>query len=237
MKIAPKGTPDWNKYEHCVLAVSLESRNHVGAALQSIVEFINQSDYKTCTIDLSDTLYRYTYMQTGLTEEAASNKALQAGNIWLTQEQKTLAQIKIPTIVKRWDEWRQHPQYASYRQQFETAFREYLPFRQAIMKDVQGFFERRKRNNPLPETSENIRLSTAYLLEELTCHSIMHETLPKSANMYPGRELKCYELVRAGLVPNVPAGLQNSYFVRLNIWEGDAGSNIINNDHFSRRSS
>jgi tRNA-dependent cyclodipeptide synthase len=218
MKVFPKGTPDWNKFDHCILAISLESPNHFGEALKSIIDFINNSNYKFCTVDLSDVLYRHTYMINGENEQSAYTHALQAGDIWLAKEMSTLQKIKIPYVIKRWKEWLNHPSYPTYRSQFEKAFQNYLPFRQAIMKDVEGFFIRRRRSRPVLETPENIRRCAAYLLEELTCHSVMHDVLPRSANLYPGRELSCYKLVRAGLVPDVPTGLQNSYFVRLNLW-------------------
>jgi tRNA-dependent cyclodipeptide synthase len=223
MKIRAKGTPEWNNFDHCVVAVSMGSHNHTGAPLQAIIDFVNQANYQTCEIDLSDTLYRHDFMlEKEMSEEDAHQASLGLGDQWLKTNQVILDSIQIPCTIHRWDRWRNDPRFAETHMQFNAAFENQPAFRAAVMSDVHKFFARQQRQERGLSSLAHIRHSINYILEEITCHTLMYGDLPQTAaTLYPGRELACYALVRAGLVDGVPNGLTKSYFVRLNLWNKD----------------
>jgi hypothetical protein len=58
--------------------------------------------------------------------------------------------------------------------------------------------------------------SRVYLLEELAVITLQGAT-ERSARIYPGTELGCFKVVRAGQVAGAPPGLDRDYYVRINL--------------------
>ncbi|TAH32677.1 MAG: tRNA-dependent cyclodipeptide synthase [Alphaproteobacteria bacterium] len=205
-------------YNRCVLGVSLDSNNHRGDRLAALVEWANDN-FKDCIVDLTDTLHRYNHMaDLKLSENDARLKAHIQGDQWLQESYHILSNFKIPYCILRWDAWKYNHKFIRYLHMFESAFAVDKNFREAVMYDVNLFLGRRKAlGSPTTE-----QLCVTYLLEELAGQSLLYEQFP-AAEIYPGKQQKSFGLVRAGKVPNVPTGLQNSCFVSLYLHDKSAG--------------
>lgn len=209
-----KASPEWKQYDHAVLGVSLHSSNFDPNAVQAMLSLI-QEQYASLTIDLTDTINRHTYhAEQGMPVHEAHKQARRHGDHWLAQNMDFIRTLRIPCEVIRWDTWLDDPRFADFKAQFEDAFVRQDLFRQAVIEDINAYAQRRfgKSASELPWSV--FQGCKYYLLEELACHSLMYEDT-RSATLYPGNQQNCYRLVRAGLVYDVPQGLQNSYFVRV----------------------
>ncbi len=209
-----KASPEWQKFNNAGLGVSLNSPNFEPGAMKAMLSLIEQQ-YDHLTIDLTDTLNRHTYQaERNLSPSEAYLDSKKHGDVWLERNIKQIQQLHIPYKIVRWDHWLKDPRFTDYKNRFEIAFRDQEHFRQAVVEDINAYILRRfgKLTSELPWRV--FQAGKAYLLEEMACHSIMYEQ-GVCATLYPGKQQKCYELVRNGLVANVPTGLSNSYFVRL----------------------
>lgn len=204
-------------YHNFILGISLGSQNHRGAALEAIVDCINQSPLKQGVIDLSDTLRRHTYMIEGMDPEAAYAAAREAGNEWLRNNGATLEKLQKPYEIIRWDHWLQNERFPAYLEAFERAYETNPHLRAAVARDIQRFYTR-KFNDAAQQMNE-INLSVKFILEELAVMSIQFEDNPR-AQLYPGNELHSLRVIRDGLVTDVPLNIQTkSAFFRLNVYE------------------
>ena len=62
MIVKVKSSSDYQLFDQCHLGISIGNANARGRALESIIQWINQQDFKHCFIDLSDTLHRHNFM-------------------------------------------------------------------------------------------------------------------------------------------------------------------------------
>ena len=210
-------------YERFLMGISMGSQNHTGEKLKAVVQCLNQTQLTQGVIDISDTLRRYSYMQ-DMPPLQARRKALQDGQSWLTKNKETLAKIKAKTHIVRWDTWLKDTRFPKYLKQFQNAYKDCPSLRSAIAKDIDRFYSR--RFNDAAQDKTNLNLSIAFYLEELAVMSIQFEDMP-TAQIYPGKELECLKLVRSGQVPNVPTGIQNARFFRINVYNKPANNNAL----------
>ncbi len=220
LKAKPKGSSGWQSHEYCTFGISIGNPNCDGEKLRAMVNWLNeQSNFKGCIVDLSDTLNRYNVMvEEGVNEETARAQSVQDGQEWLARNKATLDKLKIPYKVVHWSTWLGDPVIKEYERAFYDAFKSDEQFRSAVLADVNRYHERHDRSLWEIENISRMGPSIQYLIEELAVHSRMYERGP-CATIYPGVQQSSFEMVRAGKVANVPTGLQSSHFVRMNIYD------------------
>jgi tRNA-dependent cyclodipeptide synthase len=195
----------------------LGSKNHEGNELRAIVNWLNGANFQGGIIDFSNTLHRYNFMlENGLSEATARKKILEISDGWLNAHHHILAALKMPYEIISWDRWLSHEKFSNYERKFQEAFNVQMEFRAAILQDVETYFSRRFGIKLQDAEPEAIKLSVAFLIEELAAHSILYEDYP-CAVVYPGRQQESFRIVRAGGVRDVPIGMQNSFHTRLTL--------------------
>ncbi len=209
-----KGSQGWKLYDHCCLGVSLRSPNFIGDKLNLIVDFINWN-FKSCIIDLSDTLNRFNLLSENHSIEQAKKICFEEGEEWLEKNYDILTNLKIPTTIIRWDHWLEHPKYKEYLNLFHKAYKDDADFKEIVHQDIERFYERQLSKKKDIDKKHFFKISSDYLLEELACHSILYEENQNFANLYPGRQHDCYKYVRNGHLKTVPQGLLTSHHTRL----------------------
>ena len=223
LKIKPKYKDFKEQKTMCCLGVSLHSSNHTGMKLAIIVDYINQN-FKSCVIDLSDTLYVYHYMASGgLSYIEAYYQARAEGDKWLLENKTILSNLKIPYQIIRWDHWKNDRQYRELHDEYVELFNSNKTFKEALMQDIQNYHARRRNIDVSKMPARFLQNSVAYLLEEITCHTLLARSLD-CVNVYPGKQLECFRVIREGIIPNAPHGLESLNHVRLNIYDDSADS-------------
>ncbi len=224
-----KSLPKWKDYKTCSLGISLQSRNHVGERFEAIVDWVNSTgdQFDKCLVDLSDTLHRHNFvLEKGMSYPEAHAHARALGDKWLRENGRTLDKLKMPVEIIRWDTWLEHEQLAENRRKFQVAFDTNLAFRNALMADVQHYFERVHGLSLSVVPYYKIKLSAEYLLEELAAHALYFDKYP-CATIYPGRQQASFKLVREGFVPGVPQGMTRSCFVAIYLY--DLAQQVVSN--------
>ncbi len=212
-KGSTKTLADFDKF---VLGVSMGSQNHTGEAFTATVDCINKTDLKRGILDVSDALRRYSI--NAQDSNAAHDEAADQGQEWVIENTEAIEKFRVPVNVEHWDTWLNDDRFNDYLAQFTRAYNNSDVLRDAIKADIENYFNRR---GVAPDDTMT-DASTRFYLEELAVMSIQFEDEP-AAQIYAGKQLNCLKVVRDGLVPDVPKGIQNAGYFRLNIY--DAPSN------------
>jgi tRNA-dependent cyclodipeptide synthase len=208
-KIIIRNSPGWRSFEACTLGVSVASPNWQDEHFASILDFA-AGHFKSIRIDVTDLLYRHNFMAEGLSPSEAEAHANALGILWLARHQPLIDACPAKPEVIRWGQWYDHPQYAKVLDGFQTAFSRSPILRDAIKNDVEGFFRRRG----LEPTPAERRHSRDYLIEELAVSALQARALPR-LKLYPGDDLFSLYVVRRGLVPEAPRGLEREQFAKI----------------------
>lgn len=218
VKLKPKNLHYYNNIRKCCLGVSLHSHNHTGEKLATIIEYINDN-FETCLIDLSDTLYAYHYMSTeGLSRAEAHCIAASEGDKWLANNADIIQKLKIPYEIVRWDTWLNHVDFKDLKNEYFALFDTNKIFRDALLQDIHNYYDRRHNKDVRNVPVKFLKGSISYLLEEITCHTLLARDI-SCVNVYPGKQLECFKVIREGLVDNAPRGLETFGHIRLNLYE------------------
>ena len=218
-----QSTKHLRPYSRFVMGISMGSHNHTGNRLQAVVECLNQTTLTKGVIDVSDTLRRYAYMN-DMSADQALKKSRADGQRWFADNAATLDQIDADIEVVHWKRWLEDERFPRYLKMFQDAYKASPALRSAIGKDIDRFYSR--KFNAAALSQKSLDLSVAFYLEELAVMSIQFENDP-TAQIYPGKELECLKLVRSGKVGNVPTGIQNARFFRINVYDKPANSNAL----------
>lgn len=223
LKAKPKGSDGWQNFKICTIGISIGNPNCQGERLEAIVNWLNStSNFEACMIDLSDSLNRYNIMlEDGIDEEAARAVAIEQGTQWLKDNQHILDKLNVPFKVTRWEKWLLNPKVSEYKAEFYKAFENDKTFREAVLADVENYHNRHDRSAWNVNNLGRMKYNIGYLIEELAVHSAIYDAGPV-ASIYPGEQQTSFRLVRNGSVENVPTGMQNSHFVRMNVYNTDA---------------
>lgn len=208
-KVIVRNSPGWRNFDACTLGVSVMSPNWQDDKFASIMEFA-AANFKTIRIDVTDALYRHNFMGAGLQPEKAMSCAQAAGALWLTKHQHIIDESPVKPQIIRWSEWYNHPDFADVLAGFQRAHDINPDLRAAVQDDVSEFARRQGSTPSLMEREH----SKDYLLEELAVNCLQARALP-SVKIYPGDELQCIKLVRAGLIPEAPAGIEREKFAKI----------------------
>lgn len=214
VRATPKPKTAFNARTTFVLGVSIGSPSHEGGSLAAIVDAINGGTFSKGVIDLSDTLKRYKFMTEGMSETEAAKLALTGGDAWLGRNQKYLNRLKVERLdVRRWNEWIEHPGYQETRKLFERIYESSSELRNAIDHDIRRYYARSYDaiGKIEPRAYE---LSRQFFLEELAAHSLLY-TEYQGVNVYPGKQLECFKIVRQGRLPEAPQALISSPYAKM----------------------
>lgn len=216
MEVKLKTRPDFHKFSRAALGVSLNSRNHEGTSLTQMVHWINdQNTFNECVIDLSDVLHRHNFIADGMNPDQAFEYAYNLGTQWLDNNMHILKNLRMPFSVIRWNHWLKKSAILQNKILFQRALTSNKLFRDAMAQDIEYFLNRRGRQNiPTAKTDHYIDCCYNYLIEELAVHSVFFDAYP-AISVYPGRQQKSFQLVRKGLIANVPTGMQKSQYAGL----------------------
>lgn len=210
INVKPKAA--WSARASFILGISMGSQNHVGEALEAIIDKINNGFFTDGIIDLSDTLNRYRYIAEGKSQSKALAIARNEGDEWLAKSNHILSRLSVPAIVRRWDEWLSHPDYSATRERYQKIFKANLLLQSAINQDIENFYV---RNYGISKISESMHsLSVEYYLEELAVQTLILKEKPSTV-IYPGKQLECFKLIRSGQISDAPTPLANSPYARL----------------------
>lgn len=217
IKLKAKNVRNHPHQKHCCIGISLHSTNHTDEKLEAIIEYVNAS-FEDCIIDLSDTLYAHHYMSAYcLNQSEARSRTKLEGDKWLEHNAHTIKKLRIPYTIIRWNNWINHSDFDQLLKTYYALFEKNSVFHNAVMDDISNYYMRRYGKNIRNMNARFFKTSIAYLLEEITCHTIMFRQHP-CTNVYPGKQLECYRVIREGMVPEAPHGLNMAHHTRLNLY-------------------
>ncbi len=208
-RIIIRNSPGWRSFNDCTLGVSVTSPNWQAEHFASILEFAAEH-FKTIRIDVTDRLYRHNFMALGQSGPEAEASADALGAEWIRQHQPFIDACPIEPNVIRWAEWYKHPDFDAVLEQVQRAHETSVVLRDAICRDTEEFF-RRQGSEP---TEADRKYGRDYLLEEVAVLTLQARDRP-SLKLYPGNELECLSVVRRGLVPEAPRGLEREQFAKV----------------------
>lgn len=208
-KIIIRNSPGWRGFEACTLGISVTSPNWQDEHFASILDFAAEN-FKAIRIDVTDLLYRHSFMAQGLPLGEAEVEAQRLGTVWLERHRAIIEACPVKPDIVRWGEWYAHPDYARVLAGFEDAYSSIAVYRDAVESDVDGFFRRQGRA-PTPAERQGSR---DYLVEETAVMTLQVRSLA-GLRIYPGDELLCLNVVRRGLVPEAPRGLEREQFAKV----------------------
>ena len=170
------------------------------------------ANFRLIRIDVTDALYRHNFMAEGTPPGQALARANALGALWLAQHQDVIDACGCPVKpqVVRWAEWYKHPEYSETLIGFERAHSMSAILRDAVHADILEFHRRKYRTPSLSEMEH----ARNYLIEEMAIICLQARELP-SVKIYPGDELSCLNVVRRGLVPEAPAGLEREQYAKI----------------------
>jgi tRNA-dependent cyclodipeptide synthase len=208
-KVIVRNSPNWRQHKAATLGVSVPSPNWQDEKFASIMDFC-AAHFEIIRIDVTDALYRHNFMAEGLPPEQALAQANAMGALWLAQHQDIIDTCPVKTQIVRWAEWYKHPDYQNVLAGFQRAHETNHVLREAVHNDAMEFYRRRQQEPSLLELEK----SKAFMVEEMAVITLQARELP-SVKIYPGEELKCLHVVRHGLVPEAPTGLEREQFAKI----------------------
>ncbi|MDR3425236.1 MAG: tRNA-dependent cyclodipeptide synthase [Alphaproteobacteria bacterium] len=208
-KVIVCNSPHWRQHEAVTLGVSVPSPNWQGDKLASILNFA-AANFQIIRIDVSDALYRHGFIAQGLTDSDALCRANNMGAKWLEQNADAIGSLRIKPMIVRWAEWYSHPDYQETLAGFQSAYDSNSVLKNALQNDIMAFYRRRNR----PATEKEFAGSLNFFIEELAVITIQTRELP-GVKFYPGYEPHSFKIVKSGLVPEAPSGLNKEQFARL----------------------
>ena len=208
-KVIVRHSPNWRAFKACTLGVSVTSPNWQDDKFAAIMEFAAEN-FDVIRIDVTDALYRHNFMAAGEKPDVALAKANAFGSLWLAQHAEIIAESPVKPQIIRWAEWYSRPDYQDVLTAFQRAHELNPTLRDAVHEDVMGFYRRKEQAPTLAEQERG----KDYLIEELAVMTLQARELA-SLKVYPGDELNCLRVVRAGLVDEAPKGIEREQFAKV----------------------
>lgn len=210
-KAIVRGSPGWRDHDAATLGVSTASPNWQGRKFAAILD-LAAAHFRTIRIDVTDALYRHSFMAEGCPPEEALARANAMGALWLAEHRDIIEACRVKPQVIRWAAWYDEPDFAGMLADFERAHLLNPMLRDAVAADVADFYRRKDRAPTLREAE----CSRNYLIEELAVITMQARALA-SVKLYPGDELECLRVVRRGLVTEAPPGLEREQFAKVKL--------------------
>ena len=156
-----------DKFDSCMLTISLGMLVHEGEKFKATLELINRS-FQKCTIGVCDTLQRHSLaILADSRSEDLHSISEQAGDQWINRNMEYCKQIlKIPFKFSRWDEWLQRSEYQVFRKLIDQLYSQDSKFVNIVNNLATEFIDRLKKRGYSFNLTKGISLSTEYILEE-----------------------------------------------------------------------
>lgn len=159
-----KNGAGWHDFRAARLQISVGGERHEGDKFKATIEWVKPR-FDKAIICVNDTLQRFNYANQGMTEKEAFQKALLAGDEWLSRYE-----VEIETLpcfkIYRWEDWKGQA-FDQEHQRVCALYNENEKFRQAVAN------------------SQKNSLSKDYLLEEVAVFSLMYKK-ERAVDIYPG---------------------------------------------------
>lgn len=142
--------------------ISLDNSVSTGKKLRAIIHKINKT-FSSCDIFVCDTLNRFNVVMSDrlVGESHALNASLKAGDKWLDENGKILAELTIPHKIIRWDKWRKSSKFKDKLSIIKAEYAKNTNYQQAFYDAAVTFLSRRKL-----EVAKHLQSCIAYLQEE-----------------------------------------------------------------------
>lgn len=165
-----------NKFNSCILTISVGQNVHEGEKFKATLKLINKN-FKKCTIAVCDTLQRHSIaMLAGLEGDVLYEIVKQDGDQWIDRNIEYCKKyLAIPFEIIRWDNWLRDEKYKLYREQVNFLYVTDKVFVSIIEKLAIEFNNRLKKRDYNLDEEKGLKLSTEYLLEECAVMSIWYE--------------------------------------------------------------
>lgn len=163
-KVKVKNGAGWRQYDTARLQISVGGPRHEGEKFKATVDWVGQN-FKKATICVNDTLQRFNFQLSGMSEQEAFEASMAAGRDWFRRH---MAEIEtLPNVsLYRWEEWKTDA--------FERRHAEVCARYEADPVFYQSV-----------QDSQKNKLSIPYILEEVAVFSLMYEK-ENAVDVYPG---------------------------------------------------
>lgn len=174
-----------NKFDSCILTISVGQNVHEGEKFKATLNLINKN-FKKCTIGVCDTLQRHSIaMLAGLEGDVLHEIAKKDGDQWIDRNIEYCKKyLAIPFEIIRWDSWLRGEKYTLYRERVNFLYNTDKVFVSIIEKLAIEFNNRLKKRDYNLNEEKGLKLSAEYLLEECAVMSIWYEE-GYSVDVYP----------------------------------------------------
>ena len=199
-------SPGWRNHKACVLGVSTPSPNWRGEKFAAILGFA-AANSNELHIDVTDALYAHNFMADGAAPDEAHRMAMNLGDQWLTENMLMIDACPLRPKIVRWSAWYNHPGYDAALMGFRLRYADNSLLREMIEADVDQFFVRRD----IQPTMRQRAHARDFILEEMAVLSLQGSQMP-AVRLYPGNQLNSMRVLRQGLIPGVPEGLEKQQF-------------------------
>ena len=207
--------PNWKDHRTVTFGMCMGNEHWEGQKFVTLLEWAARN-FDFIRVALSDTLGRHNFIMGGIEPNLAMQKALQQGNVWLDRHADYLRLCGKPYSVVRWDYWRNQPDFVEVQRQFESLASDNGQLSTLLTQEIEAYAERFRRRG-LELSNDFARHCRAYLVEELAGTTLRARAIEKGCRIYPAPEQAWLKIVRAGLVPDAPRGLENEYYVAINL--------------------
>lgn len=209
-KVKIKSNCDWQSRDTIRLEISVGQEYHEDDKLKATIAWA-EARFKNIVILVNDTLQRYNAMlEENLSPDDAYNTSLKSGSDWLDRYNDILSNC----CIVRWDEWRNHVDYAMTYDMVINQYSQNVPFRKSINKALGNAWERKSRYLGEGQKDRFFILSLQYLLEETACLALAYKAFP-GVSAYPGTFLEMWSMFVDRDIDGAPEGLKNAQCMRI----------------------
>jgi tRNA-dependent cyclodipeptide synthase len=218
-RVEPHGTA-WRAVTGCRLLISVGQPYHEGEKLKAVIDWVNRHAgirFEGCEVIVGDTLHRFDRLAMGGSDAAAAhNLSLADGSRWLERNAMTLASLRLPHRVRRWDEIRADPRFPSVWELVDRLSRTDPALESALQADAETLLRRRLAHAGPLDAGVFTACCREYLIEELAGVAIAESDF-RAATCYPGTWAHAWQAARSSQSPGIPAGLRSLTSVTLRI--------------------
>src|SRR4051794_14707125 len=101
-----KSGAGWRSFARVRLMVSVGQEYHEGRKLAATVDWINRNPgIGAVHVSVNDYLQRHNALALGVPPAEAGRRALAEGSLWIARNADTLAEIRAPVEITRWQDW------------------------------------------------------------------------------------------------------------------------------------
>ena len=213
-KIQATHAVDWHGIDEACVSISMGNPNLTGCKLAALLQWVS-GNFKSAVIDVADSLNRHHLTHPGEDRMTAYRRSVTMGDQFLAENADLIAKnCTIPHRITRYDEWLHHPEYKeTYREIVKTAGRRQV-LRAALVADCKAYLLRKNVGRGDPNYDFLFKNCLAYQLDELAQQTLIARGYKNRGVMiYPAKSLQSMAVLRAGMVPDAPWGLEREIYV------------------------